>query len=365
MKKIPEKNFKSLQEEADLTSMFGNQQFFNPYTYYYKLYKRFPHRHWYKDINKSKLVESLGEKYDLNKSTVFETHIHSKDKFNQNPGVSAYILTEELLLCLPPSEFGSGNDAQVYFSDSVKKPELNKVLGLVETCFVSREIEKREILLLMQDADGKLDFFTMHIQNAPINLALLYNSDLTPINEILINRLNKENDKGIVILYGKPGTGKTSYIRYLSANTTKQKLFVPSSLIFKIGSPEFLALLKDYKNSILILEDADLILSKRSNDDDLIISNLLNLADGVLSDFFHIQIICTFSKELNHFDPGLTRKGRLLASYYFKELSVDKTKELFKNLGYATVPDKEMILADIFNYEQTDYSLIKKVQIGF
>src|SRR5690242_14931084 len=114
MKKQQDKNFKSLQEQVDLSSMFGNQQFFNPYTYYYKLYNRFPHRHWYKEINKTKLVESLSSNYDLNEKAVFETYVHSQGKYNHSPGISAYILSEELMLCLPPSEFGNSNDAQIY-----------------------------------------------------------------------------------------------------------------------------------------------------------------------------------------------------------------------------------------------------------
>jgi flagellar biosynthesis GTPase FlhF len=232
------KKFQSLQKQIDLSSMFGNHQFFNPYTYYYKLYKKFPHQHWYKDVNKSTLISTLSKDYDLSKTAVFETHIHSKEKNKHLPGVSAYILNKELMLCLPPLEFGSSNDAQVYYSDTVKKTELKKVLGIVESCYMPRETEKREAFLLMQDSDSKLDFLPMHIQNTSADLDLLYNSDFRFLHESLLRRLKNE-DRGLVILYGKPGTGKTTYIRYLSANTKKQKLFVPSSLIYKIGSPEF------------------------------------------------------------------------------------------------------------------------------
>ena len=64
-------DFKQLQERADLSPMFGSQQFFNPYVYYYKLYNKFPHRHWYKDINKPKLVTLLSENFNLTNTAVF------------------------------------------------------------------------------------------------------------------------------------------------------------------------------------------------------------------------------------------------------------------------------------------------------
>ena len=364
-KQQPDKNFKTLQGQADLSPMFGGQQFFNPYVYYYKLYNKFPHRHWYKDINKTKLMSTLTPEYNLTDAAVFETHIHSSEKNKPSPGVSAYILTDELMLCFPPWEFGNSNDAQVYYSDNVKNEELQKVQHIVETCYMQQEAEKREVRLLMQNADNRLDFVTMHLPNTVINLEQSYNDDLIPLNEILLKRLNEENDKGLIIFYGKPGTGKTTYIRYLCSNLSKQKLFVPASLNHKIGTPEFLTLLNDFKNSILILEDADSILKKRSTDEDHIISNLLNLSDGMLADFFHVQIICTFNKELTQFDPGMLRKGRLVASYYFRELSLDKTRLLCKSLDYKNIPDKEMSLADIYHLEQKDFSLTTKGQIGF
>jgi DNA replication protein DnaC len=358
------KDFQSLQKQVDLSSMFDNRQFFNPYTYYFKLYQRFPHRHWYKDVNQTQLLNKLGAEYDLSKAAVFETRIHSREKYKHLPGVSTYILSEGLMLCLPPVEFGSNNDAQVYYSDNVKKTELKKVLEIVESCFMPREAEKREIFLLMQDKDSKLDFFPMQIQNTEVNLEYYYNDDFLSFSETLVKRLN-EDEKGLVIFYGKPGTGKTTYIRYLSAHVKKQKLFVPASLIHKIGSAEFLSLLKDYKNSLLILEDADAILRRRNSDEEQVISNLLNLADGMLSEFYHVQIICTFSKEINQVDPGMIRKGRLLASYNFMELSKEKTALLFNYLGYKEVPDHEMTLADVLNYRQGESGLNRKSQIGF
>lgn len=359
------KDFKALQQQADLSPMFGNQQFFNPYVYYYKLYNKFPHRHWCKDINKPKLINLLSERYNLTDSAVFETHIHSIDNKKPLPGVSAYILSKELMLCFPPWEFGNSNDAQLYYSDTVENKDLQGMLDIVKECYMETEMEKREVRLLMQNADNRLDFVSMTLHTSLHNLELHYNDDLLPINEVLLNRLNKNDDKGLVIFYGKSGTGKTTYIRYLSSHTSKQKLFVPASLAHKIGTPEFLSLLNDYKNSVLILEDADSILKKRSGDEDHVIANLLNLSDGLLSDFFHVQIICTFNKDVREFDPALLRKGRLIASYYFKELSLEKTRELCKSLGYKFIPDKEMTLADIFHLEEREFGLTTKGSIGF
>jgi len=361
------KGFKELQQDADLSTMFGKQQFFNPYVYYYKLYNKFPHRHWLKDVNKQKLLFLLSEKFNLETSTVFETHIHSIVNKKSSPGVSAYILEKELMLCFPPWEFGSSNDVQIYYSDAVSKDTVQSILNMIKDCYMINEIEKREVRLLMLNEDNRLDFCTMTMHTSLHDLQLYYNDDLMPMNDVLLHRLNKNEDKGLVIFHGKPGTGKTSYIRYLSSHIDKQKLFVPASLTNKIGSPEFLTLLNEYRNTVLIIEDADSILRKRSNDDDHVIANLLNLSDGLLSDFFHIQTICTFNDDISLVDPALLRKGRLIAKYCFRELSIEKTAQLCRSLGYKFIPEHEMTLADIFHLEEVEFqpAYPKRGIIGF
>jgi len=36
-----------------------------------------------------------------------------------------------------------------------------------------------------------------------------YNDDFLPVHQTILDRLRKKNDKGLVLLHGKPGTGKT------------------------------------------------------------------------------------------------------------------------------------------------------------
>jgi tRNA A37 threonylcarbamoyladenosine biosynthesis protein TsaE len=55
-----------------------------------------------------------------------------------------------------------------------------------------------------------------------------YNDDFKETHQTILKRLSKKNDKGLVLLHGKPGTGKTSYIRYLIANLNKDVIFLPA-----------------------------------------------------------------------------------------------------------------------------------------
>ena len=64
------------------------------------------------------------------------------------------------------------------------------------------------------------------------------------------------------------------------------------------------------------------------------VSALLNITDGLLSDWLNIQLICSFNSDISKIDSALMRKGRLIAKYEFKELEVEKANALSLKLGF-------------------------------
>src|SRR5690606_40310427 len=89
-----------------------------------------------------------------------------------------------------------------------------------------------------------------------------------------------------------------------------------------------LELLINNPNSVFVIEDAENIVIDRNLQNGSPVAGLLNLADGLLADCLNIQLICTFNTDLSKIDPALMRKGRLIASYEFKELKVEKAQKL-------------------------------------
>ena len=64
------------------------------------------------------------------------------------------------------------------------------------------------------------------------------------------------------------------------------------------------------------------------------VSALLNITDGLLSDWLNIQLICSFNSDISKIDSALMRKGRLIAKYEFKELEVEKANALSLKLRF-------------------------------
>jgi SpoVK/Ycf46/Vps4 family AAA+-type ATPase len=191
-----------------------------------------------------------------------------------------------------------------------------------------------------------------------------YNDDFYPFSERVIEKLQKPKSHGLVLLHGKPGTGKTTYIRYLASQLTKRMIYFPPYMASHISSPELINFLMDQEESILVLEDADNVISKRMGTENSAISNLLNLSDGLLGQCLHIPVICTFNIMHTELDAALLRKGRLLGMYEFRPLQAAVANRLAQKLALEKTFSQPITLAEIYNLGEEAYQP-QTHEIGF
>ncbi len=231
--------------------------------------------------------------------------------------------------------------------------------------FRGRKRQKPEIHLITKEPYG-VDLQEFEIQKPQLAIQYNYNDDFLEIHQTILKRLQTKKDKGLVLLHGKPGTGKTSYIRYLITSLKKKVIFLPLNMAAEITNPGLMKLLIDNPDSIFVIEDAENIIMDREENGNSPVSTLLNLSDGLLSDCLNIQIICSFNTDLSKVDSALLRKGRLIAQYEFKELETEKAQQLSDKLGFQTTIVKPMNLTDIYNQEEMPFEKKKnRIPIGF
>ena len=271
-----------------------------------------------------------------------------------------YILFEDLIV-----DFDT-NSWQVRFL--FRKTDISKVESVINEIKKFRERKakrKPEISLLVNTVHG-IDTKSLQISKPKLNIEDNYNDDFKEIHQTIIKRLSRKNDKGLVLLHGKPGTGKTSYIRYLISTLKKDVIFLPPNMAGAITNPDLISILIDNSNSIFVIEDAENIVVDREKDGNSPVSALLNISDGLLSDCLNSQVICSFNTDISKVDSALMRKGRLIAKYEFKELEVEKAKMLSKKLGFTSICTTPMTLTAIYNQDDKDFQQIKRHNpIGF
>lgn len=266
--------------------------------------------------------------------------------------ISLINTTEEVMV-----RFDSNHDkerTQLYFITILydcEKKEMDKIINwedLDKYC----DNSKSNIFLVVSE-DGQLCVRGYDLTIDDINLGMSYGEKFEDIHKVIIDKLNTENGKGIILLHGDPGTGKTTYIKYLTKLiTNKEVLFIPPSMAEVLSEPQIIPFLMNHKNSILVIEDAEKVISdRRITGSSAGVSNILNLTDGILGDCLGIQIIATFNMERSKIDDALLRKGRLIAEHKFRVLTIDETDKLLNHLGKKNTGE-EMTLADIYNVDE-------------
>jgi len=256
--------------------------------------------------------------------------------------------------------------SSVYYENTNPKTKenLNKLFEDYIEKYVSKE---SKVSILLKTSRG-IDIKTHTIKPYRIDFETMYNDDFAEVHHHVKNALTNE-DKGVVLFHGIAGSGKTNYIKWLTSQIPNKKfIFVPTSMIASLTDPAFIGLLIENKNSVLVLEDCENYIAERTsfNSNTDVVSSILNIADGMLSDVLECQLICTFNSDISKIDAALLRKGRLIAEYKFKELTVEKCNKYLQSTDRKLVVERPYSLAELTNIDSKELKADnKQSKIGF
>ncbi len=235
--------------------------------------------------------------------------------------------------------------------------------------FTKRSGDSREIFMVASGFNG-LETTSLKIKRPVLDLAINYNDDLIPLHHKIIKSLKLKDKSGLYLFHGMPGTGKSTYIRYLIRSINKKVIFMPPGLAGSFDSVNIAKLLIENENTVFVIEDAEELLNSRESgrNSRCVFSMLLNLTDGLFGEALGIQVIVTFNTAPAKLDKALMRKGRLIALYEFKPLSVEKSAVLIQKSGIYDYPVHEpMTPADIYNVRDESFQFKSHTRnpIGF
>jgi len=358
-----ESTFSETSNKVNLNTVYCDS--YNCYRGFYLYVSHFnylPNNDYLHDINCNKANNWFLEKYkhEINDCHYFKRYINSSNKTELDDVY--YFLDEDLLV------YFNINRNRVTFL--FRNTQTTKIIDIVEgiKLFKKRKnsFVKPEISLLINSNNGGFATKSMKITKPKLSIVDNYNCDFIGVHQTIVKRLSKKFDKGLVLLHGKPGTGKTSYIRYLITTLKKKVIFLPPNMASAITNPVLISILIENPNSIFVIEDAENIVIDREQNGASPVSTLLNISDGLLADCLNIQLICSFNTDISKIDSALLRKGRLIAQYEFKELEISKAQSLSCKLGFDSIITSPMTLTEIYNQHDKDFTKQKqRAAIGF
>jgi SpoVK/Ycf46/Vps4 family AAA+-type ATPase len=233
----------------------------------------------------------------------------------------------------------------------------------------TKELERNELIVEEKNifytvAQNENDFVIkkQKIKDFVLDIELNYGKEFLDFHNNLYDHL-KNKTHGLTLLYGDPGTGKTFYSKYLISLLCNDKdiIYVPSFLIEQLSNPDFISFIENNKNSILIIEDAEFVLSKREdNYNSQAVSNLLNITSGLLNDISGIQVIATFNMKKENIDDALLRPGRLVAEHKFELLKPEEATLLSNHLEKNITYTKNVSIAEVYEGKENLHKKTKK-----
>lgn len=318
---------------------------------------KIPNAHYIQGIDGEKAFEAIKKKYSGQVRSTHGYRFYDRRKKD-------YAFSETYLVMNNGCVIEIDTNYCEIYHDGQQEEFITSCTRLMKQFKEKRRRKPLEINLISRGKNG-LELKQLEVKRTQLDLNLFYEDDFKAVNDTICKRLGRDKDKGIVLLHGLPGTGKTTYLRHLIGKIKKRILFVSPSIAGDITSPDFIQLLVNNPNSVLIIEDAENVIMDRKLSNNAAVSNLLNVSDGLLADFLNVQLICTFNNSLTLVDSALMRKGRLIAKYEFGKLGIEKAQRLSHHFGFRDTISKPMTIAEIANPGEADVKQEKIEILGF
>lgn len=160
------------------------------------------------------------------------------------------------------------------------------------------------------------------------------------------------SDAAILLAAGPPGTGKTTLLRHmiyehnLVASVVYDEHLMEKDQIFQ-------NFLFGKEEDILIIEDADVILTSREADKNKLMSRFLNISDGLIKLPNKKIVFTTNIGDFNKVDQALMRPGRCFDVLHTRALNLDEARAAARAAGLPLpFEGDEYTLAELFNGRQ-------------
>lgn len=239
------------------------------------------------------------------------------------------------------------------FKEDGKK--VQDIIDKLNSCILEFHEKKVNNLNTIIYNNGSLDIEPVITSECDIdNFNMYYSNNTLKDLEKLIKKI-KKSEKGLSILYGERGTGKTSVINYISSKLNRIVIFIPNNMIEQtINNPDFRKFINKHYKPVIIIDDCEMMFNEAFAKSNTLVNNLLQIVDGFLSDLLKTNIILIFNvRDEYEIDHSLLDCNNLIDIISFEELSPDNSTELSKYIGHNKSYKNKTKLIDIIKGRKT------------
>jgi ATPase family associated with various cellular activities (AAA) len=171
------------------------------------------------------------------------------------------------------------------------------------------------------------------------------------------------SEASLLFMTGPAGTGKTSLIRYFIHRKHLGSMVTYEDALLETDAM-FVDFLTSKSESVLVVEDADLMLSSRQHAGNKLVARFLSISDGVVKFSGKKMIFTTNLDDCRNIDAALLRPGRCFDVLHFRPLTHSESIAAAK-VAELQIPaaQGDYTLAQLFN--QSRELKIMKRRVGF
>lgn len=229
------------------------------------------------------------------------------------------------------------SEVTFFYKEEEDFKEVQKIVEELNSCTLNfDEEESNNLNTIALSATSGLEIEPIDMSDFDVeNFDLFYTKSTSKDINKLVKEI-KKSDKGLSILYGERGTGKTSVINYLASKLGRIVIFIPNNMIeHTINNPEFRKFLKRYSKPVIVIDDCEMMFHEYFTKSNMFVNNLLQMVDGFLSDSMEVNVVAIFNvDDEDEIDHSLLESNNLLRVVEFSELSEDESSELSDYLGH-------------------------------
>ena len=228
---------------------------------FYQIFKRFPSMKMVKYKVNQDFLKEIKELYQQDDAFDIFEHIYcnhfenEKEEEEEEEDTSTKELYDCIVICKKNLMIGYFDNCIKIAYSNIDKEEIDRINQICENH--KKENEKLNNLFIVTYAHNYFSLKQSQINKPAIQIDRHYNNDFAPVAAEIENFLLEENKSGLIILHGKQGTGKTTYIRHLINLGKKRMIYMSGDLVDKLSDPSFITFIRQQKNSIFIVEDCE------------------------------------------------------------------------------------------------------------